>query len=246
MEKNWSSKVTTALINDFEKATTIAVDWNMPDYKMREFLANHYCLFEVAKNYDELIQINNLVLNEDGNLKLWHNFKREVKLLIGHEIGELERDYRTFVAFAQMSSHWFDIQRDKHLFPFLEFVVTKDGHTSDICEPLYKVVVSVDDPMLLTYYPPNHFNCRTDVIRLRRGVIKKRQKLPKLENRFIFNYSNPKDIEIDKSFFIIPKTARSLKTLKVHYIKNRSFRAVYKLFYYFHLQNLLPLFWRGV
>jgi len=35
-----------------------------------------------------------------------------------------------------MSRIWAEIQRDKHIFPYVQILVTKDGRTSDICEPL--------------------------------------------------------------------------------------------------------------
>lgn len=69
-----------------------------------------------------------------------------------------------------MARLWDEIQRDKHIFPYVQFIVVKDNHTSEICSPLHNVIVSVDDPMLLVYFPPNHFNCRTTIKKLRRGV----------------------------------------------------------------------------
>ena len=83
-----------------------------------------------------------------------------------------------------MSGKWQAIQRDKHLFPYVQFKVILDGHTSDICKPLHDVIVTADDPMLKYYFPPNHFNCRTMVIRLRRATPTVKYDLPKIPDAF--------------------------------------------------------------
>lgn len=80
-----------------------------------------------------------------------------------------------------MSRKWQEIQRDKHIFPFVQFKVTMDKRTSEICKPLSGVIVSVDDPFLQHYFPPNHFNCRTDVIKLRNAEPTPQHLLPYID-----------------------------------------------------------------
>ena len=48
-----------------------------------------------------------------------------------------------------MARLWKEVQRDKHIFPFVQFDVVMDDHTSDICSPLNKVIMSVDDMLLI-------------------------------------------------------------------------------------------------
>lgn len=160
------------------------VDFDTPDWYMREVLKRNTWAFSVAKNYNDNIAINNALIDEKGALRSWNDFKKEAQKVAGDSIKYLKTEYNTVVAGAQMSRLWNDIQRDKAIFPLAQFVVVKDGRTSDICNPLDGVTVSVDDPMLSYFFPPNHFNCRTTVKRLRRGTITDKYELPDIPEAF--------------------------------------------------------------
>ncbi|HLW61882.1 MAG TPA: minor capsid protein [Flavobacterium sp.] len=160
------------------------VDFDSPDLYMREVLKRNTWHFSVAKNYNDNIAINNALLDENGALRSWNDFKREAQKIAGDSIKYLKTEYNTVVAGAQMSRLWAEIQRDKAIFPLAQFVVVKDGRTSDICAPLDGVTLSVDDPMLAYFFPPNHFNCRTTVKKLRRGVITDKYELPDIPEAF--------------------------------------------------------------
>lgn len=158
--------------------------YDTSDYKMREFLKKNVWEFSVAKNYNDNIALNNLLLKSDGSLRNWNDFKREAQKVVGKSIRYLKTEYNTVVIGAQKASLWSDIQKAKHLFPYLQFDVVVDGHTSEICKPLHGVVVSVDDPMLKYYFPPNHFNCRTTVRQLRKGVPTESYAVPDIPDAF--------------------------------------------------------------
>jgi len=146
------------------------VDYDSPDYAMREYLKRNTWKFAVAKNYNDCVRLSNLLVRPDGSLRPWNEYKREALFVVGVSNRHLKTEYDTAVAGAQMSRLWQEIQRDKHVFPYAQFDVVRDGGTSDICAPLDGVICTVDDPRLAYFFPPNHFNCRTTVRRLRRGV----------------------------------------------------------------------------
>lgn len=178
------------------------VNWDSPDYIMREILKKNMWHFSVAKNYNDCVAINNLLIREDGSLRPWHDFKREAQKIAGNSVRYLKTEYNTVVAGAQMSRKWQEIQRDKHLFPYVMFDVVKDGHTSDICRPLHNVIVRADDPMLMYYFPPNHFNCRTDVRRLRYGKPTEKYRLPEIPEAFKNNAGMSGSIFTNKNKYI--------------------------------------------
>lgn len=186
------------------------VEFDSPDYVLREILKQNMWDFSVAKNYNDVVAVNNLLLKEDGSLRPWYDFKHEAQKVVGRSIRYLKTEHNTVVASAQMSGKWREIQRDKHLFPFVQFKVIVDGHTSDICKPLHDVIVSVDDPMLKYYFPPNHFNCRTTVIRLRRATPTAKYNLPKIPEAFKNNPAVSGKIFTDKHryFLNVPEGVR--------------------------------------
>jgi len=178
------------------------VDFDSPDWYMREVLKRNTWHFSVAKNYNDNIAINNALIDENGALRSWNDFKREAQKVAGDSIKYLKTEYNTVVAGAQMSRLWNDIQRDKEIIPLAQFVVVKDGRTSDICSPLDGVIVSVDDPMLAYFFPPNHFNCRTTVKRLRRGTITDKYELPDIPEAFRNNVGATGKVFTDDNAYI--------------------------------------------
>lgn len=124
-----------------------------------------------------------------------------------------------------MSRMWQEIQRDKHIFPFVQFDVVKDGRTSDICSSLDKLIFEMDNPVLAYYFPPNHFNCRTRVRKLRNGVPSKNYTLPDIPTEFKNNAgmcppAYKKLLSNDKDKKPIRKECGEIFTEENRYIKN--------------------------
>lgn len=147
----------------------------------RRILKENVWKFSVAKNYNDCIRLNNLLLRKDGSIRPWNEFKREAMKVVGMSNRYLKTEYDTIIAGAMMSSKWQEIQRDKHIFPFVQFKVVQDKRTSEICSPLHNVICKVDDPFLQWYFPPNHFNCRTTVIKLRNAEPTPQKALPYID-----------------------------------------------------------------
>ncbi|GIJ93825.1 hypothetical protein [Capnocytophaga stomatis] len=66
-----------------------------------------------------------------------------------------------------------------------------------------KVVVSVDDPMLKHYFPPNHFNCRTTVRQLRKGVPTESYAVPDIPDAFKNNPGITGKVFTQKNSYIV-------------------------------------------
>lgn len=188
------------------------VDFESPDYILREKLKQNVWRFSAAKNYNDLIRLNNLLIRDDGSLRNWSEFKREAQKVVGNSVRYLKTEYNTIVASAQMARLWAEIQRDKHIFPYVQFIVVRDNHTSEICTPLHNVIVSVDDPMLLMYFPPNHFNCRTIVKKLRRGVPTVNWTKPNIPDAFKKNPAIDGKVFSDQNSYI-ENTPRDVKLI---------------------------------
>lgn len=198
-----------------------AVEWDTPDYVLREKLKQNVWNFSSAKNYNDLIRLNNLLLDGTGALRTWNDFKREAQAVVGTSVRHLKTEYNTIVASTQMARLWAEIQRDKHIFPFIQFVVVKDDHTSDICAPLHNVIVRVDDPMLLVFFPPNHFNCRTTVKKLRRGVPTQNFSVPDIPEAFRNNPAITGKIFTDTNSYIANTPNAVLITTKQLFYDNK-------------------------
>lgn len=175
------SKTGKELSRAVNEAFGQTIDYNAVDEIPREILKKNIWKFSVAKNYNDCIRLSNLLVDKDGKIKKWNDFKHDALQVVGESNRYLKTEYDTVVAGAMMSSKWHDIQRDKAIFPFVKFQVVSDDRTSEICKPLHEVVVKADDPFLEYYFPTNHFNCRTDVIKLRDAEITPNEELPQVD-----------------------------------------------------------------
>ncbi|WP_312133409.1 minor capsid protein [Empedobacter sp.] len=178
------------------------VDFDSPEFYLREVLRKNMWQFSAAKNYNDCVRLNNLLLDENGKLRSWSDFLYEAKKVIGDSVRYLKTEYNTIVAGAQMSRLWYEIQRDKAIFPFVQFLVVQDDHTSEICSPLHGLIFSVDDPVLAYYFPPNHFNCRTTVKKLRYGVPSQNYSLPEIPEAFKNNVAQTGEVFTSENKYI--------------------------------------------
>lgn len=142
----------------------LSVETDTPDEVMLTKLQESVWHFSAAKNYTQLRQMSEALIGPDGKLVEFAEFKRQANAINNiHKDVWLKTEYDLAVANGQMSSRWVDAQANKELFPNLEYSAVMDGRTTVTCIDLNGVVRPVDDPFWNTWYPPNHFKCRSDV-----------------------------------------------------------------------------------
>lgn len=180
----------------------LQVDYDAPDEVFRQYMRNNIWKFSTAKNYNDCVRLSNLLVRPDGSVRPWNEFRKEAEKVVGASNRYLKTEYETIFVSAQNARLWQEIQRDKHIFPFCQFKVVLDGHTTEICEPLHNVIVSVDDPMLALYFPMNHWGCRTTVIKLRKGPPTEGVKWPEIPEAFRNNVGIAGQIFTDKNSYI--------------------------------------------
>jgi SPP1 gp7 family putative phage head morphogenesis protein len=139
-----------------------SIEYNSPDFNMISNLLQNVYSFSAAKNYTQLSQLTKALIDDNG-VRTYSQFKKAAYEINDAHVNQwLHTEYDTAIGSAQMASKWVDITENNGT-RYVEFDVVMDDHTSEICAPLSGLIVSVDDPILNTYYPPNHFNCRTTV-----------------------------------------------------------------------------------
>lgn len=110
-------------------------------------------------------------LTDGVKLREFAAFKEAAINITTDHMGWLKTEYNTAVSGGQMAAKWVDIEKNKDILPLLQFDAVMDGQTTELCSGLNGVIRPVDDPFWNTYYPPNHFNCRSTVRQLRSGAV---------------------------------------------------------------------------
>jgi hypothetical protein len=164
------------------------LDWDTPDYRMLEALEQNIWHFSAAKNYTHLRQLSGALLAPDGKLRTKAQFFEEAFKINKTQVrSHLATERELAIAGSQMASKWVDIQADQETFPYVEFDVVMDGRTTELCTSLNGVIVPIGHPYLKTYYPPNHFNCRTTVRKRRNGKVTENLPYPEIPDMFRTN-----------------------------------------------------------
>jgi SPP1 gp7 family putative phage head morphogenesis protein len=145
------------------------IEYGRPDGKMLEALINNCYFFSEAKTRSQLETLSHGLFNPSNRqIRSYKEFKEFATTVIANHVDSwLKAEYNLAINCAQMSSKWVEIQRDKALFPQLEFDAMIDGRTTSQCRHFHGKVFDVDDPIWNTIYPPNHWGCRSTVRKVR-------------------------------------------------------------------------------
>jgi len=156
-----------------------SVDYESVDYNMLTSLKENVWQFSSAKNYQQLRELSDALLDETGTLRSFESF-RELARAINEKYVKtwLRTEYDLAVAGGQMAGKWVEIKRYADTLPLLQFEAVLDNQTTELCQSLHGTILPVDHAFWKTYYPPNHFNCRSTVRQLASGVVTAEDKIP--------------------------------------------------------------------
>lgn len=161
-----AQELTRAVAEGYGK-TLSEVDYASKDAAMLRNLEQNCYQFSAAKNYQELRDITNAMKDADGNLRSFKDFKDAAnKISYQYNQNWLQTEYNTAIAGGQMASRWVDFEQNKG---DLQYITAGDDRVREEHALLDGVVKPIDDDFWDTYYPPNDYNCRCDVVQLTGG-----------------------------------------------------------------------------
>lgn len=143
---------------------------NSKDWELLNELRENIYMFSAAKTYQQVRDMTDQLVDSDGNITSWHEFKEAAgKIFDQYNENWLRSEYDTAIGQGQNAVKWQRIEEQKDLFPMLQYSAVEDEQTCEICAPLDGMVAAVDDPIWDTVMPENHFRCRCLVIQLEDG-----------------------------------------------------------------------------
>ncbi len=211
VERLWASKtlpllgIDKAVVTEFAKKLWDGVekgygkklnkvDYTTPDGNMLAALQDNVWQFAAAKNRAQLIALSKALVDDTGKLRTYNDFKREAFKINDQHVNQwLQTEYELAVAGGQMSAKWVNIEAQADTLPLLEFDAVIDQRTSDLCRTLHKTILPLNHPFWDTYYPPNHFKCRSTVWQRRSGKITPENKIQYAEIPAMFKVNLAKE-----------------------------------------------------
>ena len=132
---------------------------------LRQMRSNLY-VFAAFKNHAHTADLVSLLTDPaTGELRSWPEFRDMAKPITGQYYEEwLRAEYETAVASGQMAKKWQDFERNADILPMLTYKTQKDARVRPAHAVLDETTLPINDPFWDTYYPPNGWRCRCNVI----------------------------------------------------------------------------------
>lgn len=123
--------------------------------------------FSAAKNYNQLRDMNRLLIDASGERVSLNKFNQLVdELNIQYNRNWQATEYNTAQTSSQMASKWNQYQREAEAVPMLRWVTVGDERVRDSHRRLHGMTAPANDPIWLRYWPPIDWNDRCDVIQV--------------------------------------------------------------------------------
>lgn len=139
-----------------------------PSEEMVSSLRESAGVFSGFKTFHEMKEAANLLLDENGDLKPFEQFSNDVqKINDTYNKHYLKTEYNFAVQSAEMAAKWEEQQDGGEGRYLLQYRTAGDKKVRPAHQELNGITLPFSDPFWDKYYPPNGFNCRCTVQKVR-------------------------------------------------------------------------------
>lgn len=161
------------------------IEEDSPSEAMVSSLRESVGVFSGFKTFHEMKEAAGLLLDEDGNIKPFERFLNDVqKINDTYNRHYLRTEYNFTVQSASMAARWEDQQDDGDGRYLLQYRTAGDSKVRESHRKMDGITLPPSDPFWDKYYPPNGFNCRCTVAKVRAA------KYPATDSREAMNVGN--------------------------------------------------------
>lgn len=171
--KDIKDPIIVALIDETAKIYNQAVDKTIThkdasDILISELKQSGY-VFSGFKSTAMLQDAANMLVDDDGNIKPFERFSKDVRTLDeSYNKQYLYSEYKFATASSQMADKWVRYERDGDKY-FLQYRTANDKRVRDTHKKLHNVTLPITSRFWDTYYPPNGWGCRCNVVQVRKS-----------------------------------------------------------------------------
>jgi SPP1 gp7 family putative phage head morphogenesis protein len=124
-------------------------------------------VFSGCKSIAELIEASSLLIGQDGKIRSWEDFKREMTTLHQrYNVTYLEAEHNFATQSAAMAARWHaDTQGDPDRF-LLQYRTAGDERVRESHQAMNGITLPVTDSFWDSYYPPNGWRCRCTAVQV--------------------------------------------------------------------------------
>lgn len=137
--------------------------------KMAQGLRDSTYMFSGFKSFHEMKEAASLLVDENGNRKPFNQYLNDVqKINSAYNVHYLKAEYEFASASAQMGAKWEELSEDADRYN-LQYRTAGDSKVRESHEKLNGTTLPADDPFWESFYPPNGWNCRCTVVKVRKS-----------------------------------------------------------------------------
>lgn len=136
-----------------------------PDKEYIAQLRQNAMTFAAFKNHANMADMFKLLTDANGKPRSWNDFKTEaLKLNAQYNTNWLQAEYNTAVSSARMAYNWHRIKTDFGEDTMLRYETVGDSLVREAHRKLDGIIRPMNDAFWQSFYPPNGWNCRCDVV----------------------------------------------------------------------------------
>lgn len=135
-----------------------------PDDDFRTAILRNNEVFAAFKVHRMQNDMARLLLDSNGNLKPFEQWRKEVMPIASHQVGQwLRTEYNTAVLRAHQAADWQQFEREKDVLPNLRWMPSTSVNPGKDHMVFWGTVRPIDDPFWNEYRPGDRWNCKCDL-----------------------------------------------------------------------------------
>lgn len=132
-----------------------------PDDDFRNAILRNNAVFSAFKVHRMQNDMARLLLDSDGNLKPFEQWRKEVMPIASHQVGTwLRTEYDTAVIRAHQAADWRQFEREKDILPNLRWMPSTSVHPGADHKRFWGTVRPIDDSFWSEHRPGDRWNCK--------------------------------------------------------------------------------------
>ena len=132
-----------------------------PDEDFRDAILRNNAVFSAFKVHRMQNDMARLLLDSNGDLKPFEQWRKEVMPIASHQVGTwLRTEYDTAVIRAHQAADWKQFEREKEILPNLRWMPSTSVHPGADHKRFWGVVRPIDDPFWSEHRPGDRWNCK--------------------------------------------------------------------------------------
>ena len=140
----------------------------MSDTMRRRLTRSNY-IFSGMKTFHELNEAFPSLLDENGNRKSFERFLNDIlKIDKTYNSNYLRAEYNFVQTSAQMAAKWEEFMEDGDRYN-LQYRTANDSKVRPEHAAMHGITLPLSDPFWEEFYPPNGWNCRCNVVQVRKS-----------------------------------------------------------------------------